>query len=101
MIDFLHENEYLKLMEKKKKDVDSKSDKQYPYVYFIKASEQPCYLPGRSADIVIKNTANQNTHVVGHFGILHPEVLKKFEIPHLISAMHMDVLPLSDPSLFL
>ncbi|KAI9139095.1 beta subunit of phenylalanyl-tRNA synthetase [Paraphysoderma sedebokerense] len=55
--------------------------------YYISESEHPTYFPGRRAAIYYNN------RVVGNFGILHPEVLEKFEIVYPCSAIELNVEP--------
>ena len=53
------------------------------------------YLPGRCASVIIHDSSSGLESVVGHFGILHPIILRNYEIQHaLIAAVHIDVAPL-------
>ncbi|TPX54930.1 phenylalanine---tRNA ligase [Powellomyces hirtus] len=53
--------------------------------YYIKESENATFFPGRRADIYY------NKQLVGAFGIVHPEVLEKFEIGFPCTAIEMNV----------
>ena len=53
--------------------------------YFLRGSDDPTYLPGRSAEIVAYGK------VVGRLGVLHPETLAKFELNLPISAMEINL----------
>ncbi|KAF3437947.1 hypothetical protein FNV43_RR20703 [Rhamnella rubrinervis] len=53
--------------------------------YFIKLSNEPEYLPLRQADIIYKGKK------IGTFGIVHPEVLKNFDIPDPCSFVELDI----------
>ncbi|KAJ3130440.1 hypothetical protein HK098_000005 [Nowakowskiella sp. JEL0407] len=55
--------------------------------YFIKESSNPTFFPGRSADVYFNNI------VIGSFGIVHPIVLKNFEIPFPCSAVEINIEP--------
>jgi len=55
--------------------------------YYLQPSEDPVFLSGRSADIIL------NEKKVGVIGIIHPEVLEKYEIPFLCSALEIDIEP--------
>lgn len=54
------------------------------------------FFPGRAADIVLVEDggAARSTTVVGRFGVLHPEVLKAYEIPYPCSVVELDLEPL-------
>jgi len=53
--------------------------------YFLRGSDDPTYLPGRSAEIVAYGK------IVGRLGVLHPETLAKFELNLPISAMEINL----------
>ncbi|XP_075101270.1 phenylalanine--tRNA ligase beta subunit, cytoplasmic isoform X1 [Nicotiana tabacum] len=53
--------------------------------YYIERSEEPAFLQGRQAKIVYKG--NQ----IGTFGIVHPKVLKEFDIPDPCSFVELDM----------
>ena len=55
--------------------------------YSIKESSLPTYFPGRQAEVLYQG------HVIGAFGIVHPEVLEKFEIPYPVSILEINVEP--------
>lgn len=50
----------------------------------------PTYLPGHAAAIYLK-LGGQEAKAIGKFGILHPTVLKQFELPFPASTLEMDV----------
>jgi phenylalanyl-tRNA synthetase beta subunit len=50
-------------------------------------SDSPTFFPGRHADIVVKGVK------VGEFGIIHPTVLEKFDIPNTVTAMELNIEP--------
>jgi len=58
--------------------------------YWIEAADDPTYFPGRSASIWIRKPDGKK-EVVGAFGILHPSVLEKFDIPYPVSALEMNL----------
>ncbi|KAI7080996.1 hypothetical protein KC319_g21202, partial [Hortaea werneckii] len=51
----------------------------------------PTYLPGHAAAIYLKLGGNKDARKIGQFGILHPTVLKNFELPFPASVLEMDV----------
>lgn len=54
--------------------------------YYIESvGDVQTYLPGRCAAIIY------NGHRIGHLGILHPEVLKNFELNHPASALELNM----------
>ncbi|KAI8909216.1 hypothetical protein EDD86DRAFT_270446 [Gorgonomyces haynaldii] len=55
--------------------------------YVIKPSEDDLFFPGRRADLIYKGNK------VGHFGIVHPLVLEKFDISVPCSALEFNLEP--------
>ncbi|GER27343.1 phenylalanine--tRNA ligase beta subunit [Striga asiatica] len=53
--------------------------------YYIQLSKEPEFLPGRQASILYKGKQ------IGTFGIVHPQVLQKFEIPDPCSFVEMNI----------
>ncbi|KAG9454720.1 hypothetical protein H6P81_007624 [Aristolochia fimbriata] len=53
--------------------------------YYIKPSQEPEFFPGRQANIVCKGIQ------IGTFGIVHPEVLAKFDIPDPCSLVELNI----------
>ncbi|RKP36538.1 beta subunit of phenylalanyl-tRNA synthetase [Dimargaris cristalligena] len=65
--------------------------------YFIKEADCSTFFPGRSADIYFRVAPSSGddtpieTHRIGSFGIIHPEVLTNFEIGYPCSAMEFNL----------
>jgi len=59
--------------------------------YTIRESEDSSYFPGRVADIMFRRGDDVEAKKVGTFGILHPHVLKKFEILYPTTALELDL----------
>ncbi len=59
-------------------------------LYTIKASDDPMYFPGRAADIMFKR-GEGDWFKVGSFGVVHPEVLKKFDIQYPCSSLELNI----------
>ena len=57
--------------------------------YFIREGEYGAFFPGRCCDIVVANQGKEE--VVGHFGVLHPQVIKNFELRYPGSALEMNL----------
>ncbi|KNC95982.1 phenylalanine-tRNA ligase, beta subunit [Spizellomyces punctatus DAOM BR117] len=55
--------------------------------YYIKESENATFFPGRRADVYYQN------EVIGSFGIVHPNVLEKYEISFPCTAIEINVEP--------
>ncbi|XP_069507661.1 phenylalanine--tRNA ligase beta subunit [Ambystoma mexicanum] len=55
--------------------------------YAIKAAEDTAFFPGRCAEIVAGNTS------IGKFGVLHPDVVTKFELTMPCSALEITIEP--------
>jgi len=49
------------------------------------------YFPGRGAVVLLSNPALGKRVRVGHFGVLHPEVLTNFDVAYPTSAMELDL----------
>lgn len=56
--------------------------------YCWRACDNPTFFPGRAARVLAKDNLE-----VGHFGIVHPEVLKKFDIQCPVSALELNIEP--------
>ncbi|KZM24790.1 Phenylalanine--tRNA ligase [Ascochyta rabiei] len=57
--------------------------------YWIEEVDDKTFLPGHAAAIKI-NLAGKN-HTIGVFGILHPSVLHKFELPYPVSTVEFNL----------
>uniref|UniRef100_A0A8C5PLT3 Phenylalanine--tRNA ligase beta subunit n=1 Tax=Leptobrachium leishanense TaxID=445787 RepID=A0A8C5PLT3_9ANUR len=55
--------------------------------YRIKAAEDPAFFPGRCAEVLV------NGHAVGKLGVLHPDVITKFDLTLPCSALEITVEP--------
>ncbi|XP_057301634.1 phenylalanine--tRNA ligase beta subunit-like isoform X2 [Hydractinia symbiolongicarpus] len=53
--------------------------------YHIRSGSSCTFFPGRSADVWYNNK------IIGHMGVLHPEVLTKFELTNPCSALEINV----------
>jgi phenylalanyl-tRNA synthetase beta chain len=60
--------------------------------YWIEGHDEPTFFPGRSA-IVKYRTPHRNVIQIGSFGILHPEVLRNFDISYPGSAVELNLEP--------
>ncbi|KAI5804341.1 hypothetical protein EDC01DRAFT_611135 [Geopyxis carbonaria] len=58
--------------------------------YWIEPADDPTYFPGRGASIWIRHKGGK-TENVGSFGILHPSVLEKFDIPYPVSTLELNL----------
>jgi phenylalanyl-tRNA synthetase beta chain len=61
---------------------------------FFPSSTDPTFFPGRAADLVLIRPSDKTTTIVGSFGVLHPEVLKAYDIPYPSSVLEIDLEPL-------
>jgi phenylalanyl-tRNA synthetase beta chain len=55
--------------------------------YEWRQSADPAFFPGRQAEVL------SNGAVVGHFGVVHPEVLAKFDITNPTAALELNIEP--------
>ena len=58
-------------------------------LYRLLPSDLPSFFPGRQAQVLVGE--GEGALVLGSFGVLHPDVLAAFELPHPCSAMELDV----------
>ena len=64
--------------------------------YYITPSDNPTFFPGRCADVMLVKKGEEGTpKKIGTFGVLHPEVLKAYDIAYPTSALEMDLEPLT------
>ena len=57
----------------------------------IEDKDDPLFFTGRAASILLSNGKNMKDVCIGKFGILHPEVLKNFDIAYPASILEMDL----------
>ncbi|CAH1099624.1 unnamed protein product [Psylliodes chrysocephalus] len=55
--------------------------------YYLQATNDPTYFPGRCANIICHGTP------IGKIGVLHPNVLAKFELTNPCSAVELNIQP--------
>ncbi|PIK49450.1 putative phenylalanine--tRNA ligase beta subunit [Apostichopus japonicus] len=55
--------------------------------YYLKASENPTFFSGRCAELIVRGKS------IGFFGVIHPEVLSKFELPNPCAALEITIEP--------
>ncbi|KAG5519370.1 hypothetical protein PMAC_001996 [Pneumocystis sp. 'macacae'] len=58
--------------------------------YWIQCAEDPIFLKGRCAKVFLR-LKNMSKINIGIFGILHPDVLRAFEIPFVGSILEIDI----------
>ncbi|KAF7258000.1 hypothetical protein EG68_08208 [Paragonimus skrjabini miyazakii] len=56
-------------------------------MYDLEATADPTYFSGRCADVVLGSTRR----VVGRLGVIHPDVLRNFELTMPCSALELDL----------
>lgn len=80
--------EWKKKAAEKKSAEKEKEPKQKKYrgSYALGKSEDASFFPGRRADIIVNGKQK-----IGVMGIIHPEVLKAFEITYPVSALELDL----------
>lgn len=55
--------------------------------YSWEETDSPSFFPGRHADVFVKGQR------IGEFGIIHPTVLQKFDIPNPVTALEINIEP--------
>ncbi|KAI1176361.1 phenylalanyl-tRNA synthetase [Nemania sp. FL0916] len=58
--------------------------------YFIKEISDSTFFPGRAAGVYLGNREKDNRRI-GEIGVLHPEVLDKFEIRYPVSVLELNL----------
>jgi len=53
--------------------------------YYLRAAEDSTYFPNMTAEVVFRGSH------IGSFGVLHPEVLKNYELSFPASALHIEI----------
>jgi len=66
--------------------------------YTIEPVDDPTFFPGRCARVLLSRPGQPPRKPVGTFGVVHPEVLKNFEITYPTSTLELDVEALADAS---
>ncbi|TGZ55489.1 hypothetical protein CRM22_010398 [Opisthorchis felineus] len=56
-------------------------------IYHLEATEDPTYFSGRCADVVL----SPGRHVIGRLGVLHPDVLRNFDLTMPCSALDLNL----------
>ncbi|CAK9297324.1 unnamed protein product [Gordionus sp. m RMFG-2023] len=60
--------------------------------YFIREGTNPTYFDGRCASVYLYNYSNPESHFfLGNFGIIHPEVVKNFDLTLPCSALEINI----------
>ncbi|KAJ5219092.1 Phenylalanine--tRNA ligase beta subunit [Penicillium cinerascens] len=59
--------------------------------YYIKELNDRTFLPGHAASVHLR--IGGKDHVIGNFGILHPEVLEKYELKYPVSTLELNIEP--------
>jgi phenylalanyl-tRNA synthetase beta chain len=55
--------------------------------YYLRAVDDPAYFPQRCAEVVA------NGQVIGIMGVLHPDVITKFDITHPVACLEINIEP--------
>jgi phenylalanyl-tRNA synthetase beta chain len=71
-------------LEGKKMDYEVREDPSKPDGYWIEEIDEPTFFSGHAAAIYLRLNGKQVR--IGEFGILHPTVLDKFELRHVLSS---------------
>lgn len=59
--------------------------------YWISPSDSATFFPGRGANVYFRAKDGQEAVIIGELGILHPEVMAKFEIPYVGSSLELNL----------
>lgn len=54
-------------------------------------TENPTFFPGRGAKVFYRSAPDAEIQQIGSLGVLHPEVMKSFEIPYAASSVEINV----------
>ena len=61
--------------------------------YFLQESEIPTFFSGRAANICYRASPHAPVQTLGQIGVLHPEVLSKFELDYPCSVLEINIEP--------
>jgi phenylalanyl-tRNA synthetase beta chain len=61
--------------------------------YYLRPTKNPTFFSNFAADVVVRSLDRKSERVIGHFGAVHPEVLKKefYDIKWPCSAMEINI----------
>jgi len=77
-------------------DLKERGIKKPESSYFeVVPKDHPTFFPSRSADVVLHLEGGKDV-VLGSYGVVHPKVLKAYDISHPCSVVEMDIAPLLD-----
>lgn len=68
-----------------------KSSKDNSRGYWIEPSESATFFPGRGANVYFRSKDGEKAEIIGDLGIIHPEVMHKFEIPYVGSSLELNL----------
>ncbi|EPY23080.1 phenylalanyl-tRNA synthetase beta chain [Strigomonas culicis] len=73
--------------------VDSTKDSEPQYAYEFVASADGAFFPGRAVDVVlhVRRGTTVERIVIGQLGVIHPEVLKAYDISFPCSYMELNI----------
>lgn len=67
------------------------ADKDDRKGFWVEQSEKhPTFFPGRGADVFYRSSPGGKAKCIGLIGVIHPEVMKNFEIPYAASYVEID-----------
>ncbi|CAR28395.1 hypothetical protein ZYGR_0S00230 [Zygosaccharomyces rouxii] len=59
--------------------------------YWIEQDESlPTYFPGRGARVMFRSKEGETAKMIGHLGVLHPEVMINFDVPYAASYVELN-----------
>lgn len=59
--------------------------------YWISPTDSATFFPGRGANVYFRAKDGDEAQIIGDLGILHPEVMSKFEIPYVGSSLEINL----------
>lgn len=59
--------------------------------YWIAPNEEETFFPGRGATVYFRAKDGDKEAAIGSLGVLHPDVLSKFEIPYAASSLELNL----------
>lgn len=59
--------------------------------YWIEEGDDATFFPGRNAFVMLRLEGSADAEQIGVFGVLHPEVMQKYELPLAASALEINV----------
>lgn len=66
-------------------------DSEMPFSYTLQEGFDKAFFPGRAMDLILVDHKANTKTTIGHLGVLHPTVLKAYDLPFACSYCEIDI----------